>query len=288
MIRSENSINITSDLFLNKACTELGFYQGAGFYDLSIEMYAQKDDSLNKSQWLILAKQLDAEKVFFIDDFPVVLFFKFNTNVEEQVFHLHKKMWNMSRAPLFFVALPGELRLYSSYEKPIKTLEEWNKQPRWLERVQDIARIAGILSYYSRTEIESESFFEYAGSRIERRNRADAWLLKNLKLLRKELEEVGLGRRLSHALIGRSIFIRYLEDRKVLVEEYFLSTDLSNGKCKNYCDILASKEFTYKLFRKLRKDFNGDMFPITAAEESEVTSAHLSLLRDFLLEPLPK
>ena len=102
-------------------------------------------------------------------------------------------------------------------------------------------------------------------------------------------------------LIGRSIFIRYLEDRKILVPEYFERVAKGNSRWQNLLDtplsgvfvnshlrerryprVLQDKSFTYALFRQLARDFNGDMFPEDAAEEKVVTQKHLDILRGFL------
>jgi len=83
-------------------------------------------------------------------------------------------------------------------------------------------------------------------------------------------------------LIGRSIFIRYLEDREVLKEEHFRAVAGQNPSwmallrrrpagqaCSAderliYAKVLSSKEFTYApLPAGSRKHFNGDMFPWT-------------------------
>jgi len=102
-------------------------------------------------------------------------------------------------------------------------------------------------------------------------------------LLRRQL--VGsntLKREHVHALIGRSIFIRYLEDREVLRPEYFIEV-IGHSEYHNYMDFLINKPDTYFLFRKLREDFNGDLFPLNPDEESVIQETDLSLLRDFLL-----
>ncbi|MCP4402207.1 MAG: N-6 DNA methylase [bacterium] len=113
----------------------------------------------------------------------------------------------------------------------------------------------------------------------------DQWLLKNLRLLRKQLEGNDRKKRKhAHALIGRSIFIRYLEDRRVLVEEYFSDPQVSqSADHRRYTDVLRSREDTYQLFSKLRGDFNGDLFPLNDEEQEVIQDDNIALLRNFLL-----
>jgi len=270
---------VSAEEFLAAAYTQLGYDRGQGFKipcDRPAEIHP--DDAVEKYEWLKLAADLKAERLFFVNNYPVVLFFKLDAANEDRIRQLHIQVWNMSRAPFFFVALPGELRLYSAYQKPVRDSKEWSSAQRWLKRVDDITQVAEALKEFSRSEIESERAFQS----VDRRQRADEWLLRNLRLLRQQLEK-NSGLSLEHTLdlIGRSIFIRYLEDRKVLLEEYFAA--VTRGRAKTYREVLQSKQDTYRLFRKLREDFNGNMFPLTDAEEWAVTSDQLDLLRRFLL-----
>src|SRR5207302_1195541 len=105
-----------------------------------------------------------------------------------------------------------------------------------------------------------------------------------------------------HSLIGRAIFIRYLEDREILLPSYF--ERIAAGR-KDWTKLLAQppsapaleprlaelrflrvlqdKEFTYALFDQLAQDFNGDTFPIDPDERDRIHQAHLDKLRGFLL-----
>lgn len=105
----------------------------------------------------------------------------------------------------------------------------------------------------------------------------------------------------AHALIGRSIFIRYLEDRKILEEKYFRNVARGNAVWRKlletppsqpnldpemarvlYLRVLKDKDFTSALFDQLARDFNGDMFPTDLNEEKVVKVKHLLSLEGFL------
>lgn len=277
---------ITASDLLEEVYDQLEYKSGHGYCSLTEDL----ENSLNLSQigWLKQARQLGAETIFFVDDFPTVLFFKHDTNldadttaIEEDIRQLFLRVWNTSRVPLFFVALPGELRVYSAYQKPTRA-DEWSREDRWLKRIETIAQVIE-LAEFSRPQVESGQLFQQRSSDFKLENRVDQWLLKNLRLLRQRLEgEDKAKREFVHALIGRSIFVRYLEDRDILVEGYFTEiNDFQNYRC--YTDVLASKDDTYNLFRKLRLDFNGDLFPLSDEEESAIEESDLLLLRDFLL-----
>ncbi len=276
---------ITANDFLEEVYDQLEYKSGYGYYSLATD--SSHAPSLSQISWLDQARQLGAETIFFVDDFPTVLFFKHDTDldtdttgIEERIRQLFLRVWNTSRVPLFFVALPGELRVYSAYQKPTRQ-DEWLAEDRWLKRIKTIAQVMDLVEF-SRPQVESGNLFQQRTRDFKRENRVDQWLLKNLRLLRQKLEGGDDDKReFVHALIGRSIFIRYLEDRKVLVDDYFTEIDGSqNYQC--YTDVLTSKDATYHLFRKLRIDFNGDLFPLSNEEDTAIEETDLLLLRDFL------
>ena len=279
------TIQTNSDNFLQKVYKELEFETGIGYYQL-IDSASQPDD-LAKVSWFEQAQKLGAKTIFFAGDYPTVLFFNLEDDfgsdteaIEEEIRQLHLKVWNTSRVPLFFVALPYELRVYSAYQKPIQDTKEWYSEERWLKQVKDVTQVAEALQEFSRSEIESGRLFQQKHKDFDRENRVDQLLLKNLRSLRKILEgSNGEKREYVHALIGLSIFIRYLEDRKVLVEDYFADIN-RDKKYRRYTDVLSSKEDTDSLFQKLGDDFNGDLFPLNS---EEIQGDDLLLLRDFLL-----
>jgi hypothetical protein len=85
--------------------------------------------------------------------------------------------------------------------------------------------------------------------------------------------------------LGRSIFIKYLQDRKdrnnknVFPESYF---EKYKKGAKNFTDVLQSKTGTYHLFRTLQNKFNGDIFPVEDKEEKEVAIESLHVVAQFL------
>jgi len=279
------TIQTKPDDFLQEAYKGLEFETGIGYYQLTDS--ASQPDNLAKVSWFEQAQKLGAKTIFFAGDYPTVLFFEldieFNADteaIEEEIRQLHLKVWNTSRVPSFFVALPGELRVYSAYQKPIRDTKEWTSEERWLKQVKDVTQVAEALQEFSRSEIESGRLFQQRHKDFDRENRVDQLLLKNLRSLRKTLEgSNGEKREYVHALIGRSIFICYLEDRKVLVEDYFADIN-RDKKYRRYTDVLSSKEDTDYLFQKLGDDFNGDLFPLNS---EEIQGDDLLLLRDFLL-----
>ena len=253
---------------------------------------------LEKGDWLALAHKVGAEKVFFVQDNPVVVFRDFAEEPDDkELLNTFRRAWCMSRPQHLFVSRPGILEVYSLNQPPPRKIEDWKP----LDVARTIPDIMEKLQSYRREQIESGHLFadERFGNADDR---ADKRLIEDLKTVRKALLGSNLKDRYAHALIGRSIFIRYLEDRGILTPAYFEERIVRNnpvwqailaeepekpdlmldlGK-RRYDRILRDKAFTYALFDQLADDFNGDMFPRDKEEEAAVNQDHLNLLRGLL------
>jgi hypothetical protein len=263
-------------------------------------------DWLEKGEWLSAAKRVGAEKIFFVDNNPVAIFSECETSLEEKV-KAFNRAWCLARPRLLFLASPGEIIVYDLAQKPIdiKNKKDWKNLSALAPpfSLHDLTKVARELQRFHRDNVESGRLF--ADERFgDLNNRADKALIRDLKTVRRELIDAGLKgnqERFAHALIGRSIFIRYLEDRGILTEDYFLKiagqssgwTDILHKPISSagfdfsehktfYPRVLSDKAFTYALFRKLAQDFNGDMFPDVGEEEQVVGQKHLSKIQALL------
>ena len=290
---------------LNILYDELDFKNGSLYSATDSPSTCRKrTDWLEKGEWLTAAKRVGAEKIFFVENNPVAVFAECGVALEEKV-KAFNQSWCLARPRLLFLASPGEITVYDLAQKPI----DLNKQKDWKNlkslapTLNDLARVSRELQDFHRDNVESGRLF--ADERFgDLKNRADKALIRDLKTVRRELIDAGLsGKRIrfAHAIIGRSIFIRYLEDRGILTEEYFLNvarqkagwTDLlRNPDSRTGFDfsdhetffprVLQDKTFTYALFKKLAQDFNGDMFPDVDEEEKIVAQKHLTKIQDLL------
>jgi len=253
---------------------------------------------LNNGDWLELAYKIGAEKIFFVKDEPVIVFQQLDTMPSDaQLTDIIRKAWCMSRPQRLFLALPTELRVYDLTSQPVDETGRQAASP--LATVRSAAEILEKLQAYRREQLES-GYMRVPEKRFG--HRADKQLIDDLKRVRTALEKAGLRLEYAHALISRAIFIRYLEDRKILTRAYFegvagndvgrcnlLETGLEKSaviaedKVYFFYQVLQDKAFTYALFDKLAEDFNGDLFPRDDLEQEYVEQKHLTLLRGFLL-----
>jgi hypothetical protein len=283
---------------LDAAYKRLGYAEGDLLDAADSPSGFTSEDWINKGEWLALAKDVGAEKVFFVNDNPVIVFATTDSKKQQEKF---EQIWNMARPPLLFLASPGELAVYNLNQGPARDQADWEDtlKKRRLETAETIADVSKKLQEFRREQIETGRLFE--DKRFGDDKRADKALIADLQVIRDNLLKTGLKAKYAHSLIGRSIFIRYLEDRKILKESYFekitrgkpewrkildepLSGSFVDPRLANrlYLKVLSDKDFTYALFKELSEDFNGDMFPDIEEEQANVEPLHLQKLQDFL------
>jgi hypothetical protein len=265
-------------------------------------------DWIERGDWLSLAKEVGVEKIFFVGQDPVVVFARVGDSDAEKLRRLYNRIWCMARPQLLFLARPGELGVYDLARPPVKPDEKLTGCARLLDIVETATEVQAKLASYHREKIETGLLF--AEKRFgDGLGRADRALIRDLKTVRRSLMEIEpvAGREQPslhhlHSLIGRAIFIRYLEDRKVLTRDYFEGVASRRRSWANLLDealprpcvepemeklcflrILRDKDFTYALFDKLAEDFNGDTFPVDKDERLRIHAAHLRRLLGFLV-----
>ena len=250
-------------------------YNNGQLFDLISQPSSKigQDDWLNKGEWLVAAEKAGAEKIFFVKNNPVVIFAKCDNSNEDRIDSFNK-LWSLARPRILFLEYEGNLSVIDLAQKPIPKNAK-NRKLKTLKTLHNIKDVEEKLQAYHRDNIESGKVFEQ-GRFGDLKHRADQSLINDLKSVRSELIDAGLDDdkiKYAHALIGRSIFIRYLEDRKILTEEYFKKvaeskTDwkklLNNPSSRQELDfsevqasypmVLQNKEFTYALFESLSKE----------------------------------
>lgn len=293
---------------LKAAYQRLGFDRGA-LRKVASEPYSadvETEDWIEQGDWLSLAKQVGAESLFFVDRDPVIVFANTEDTDKDALRELYGRIWCMSRPQLLFLATPGELSVFDLTKPPPRPGENINDSDssRLIDTAKSVEEVQSRLKDYHRECVETGAVFGDSHF-SDSLNRADHALIRDLKTVRRQLaeiagEEEGNLEHL-HSLIGRAIFIRYLEDRKIIEPDYFEEVAGQKSEWKAILDesdnvpaleprfkelrflrVLSDKDFTYALFDQLAKDFNGDTFPVSNEELDFIRQDHLNELRNFL------
>jgi len=301
---------------LDAAYTELAFDQGALSPASNRPDPNLAGDWLEKGDWQALAAEVRVEKIFFVDQEPTAVFAQLSAADDISFRNRYNRIWCMARPQVLFIARPGELAIYDLTAPPMSLADKPEGCPQLLARAASIMEVQRLRSRYHRELIETGGAFgeHRFGKGL---NRADRALIRDLKVVRSALNDLKLREgapisaerkfQLIHSLIGRAIFIRYLEDRDIITPAYFekvIELHAADGTQRRewrklldqdipvqnpamdkllFLRALGNKDFTYALFEQLAHDFDGDTFPVDNDERRCLLQHHLAKLRDCLL-----
>jgi len=207
------------------------------------------------------------------------IYFKFmDSPSPDAIARLRSKIWNHGRIPTLWIIAPDSVKIYDSFARP----QEDDQQSTDNHLLGELQRIGGVvknIGEFHKSKFDTGEFWRTGkGSSIDPSQRVDYALLRDLSTTEKFLGFQGLDSATAHALLGRVIFVKYLEDRKILKPPHFRAHGDSDG----FRGLLGDKQKTYSFFKWLKATFNGDLFPLVLGEESAVQPLHLDILYRFL------
>lgn len=249
-------------------------------------------------------KKIHTNAIYFLRDadgvpkIPLVYFSCLSEYNEESISQLHRLAWNMGEAPLLFIVLPDQFLIYNNYEAPQLKDGKIDSSSGFIEKITLVETLETQrrLLPYQRIQLETGEYWRVNMSRFNIRNRVDVTLLSNLRIMRSRLiskiiannptsaslPEIGS---IVHGLLGRSILVKYLEERKdtqgnsVFPQGFF--SKFHQG-AMTYNDLLCDIKATYSLYAELEDHFHGDIFPIMNHEQEIITQIDLLELKAFL------
>lgn len=241
----------------------------------------------------IQGKIAGIDKVYYSGDLPAVFFKEvdnFEPKVLKEIAELQKQIWNNSSVVFLYVTSSSEIRIYNCNEKPVYLPEnETNKFEQVLEDIlidscckTDIQKLEQLKKVFSAIAIDFGSIWtnelNYA-KKIKLHTKVDSYLVKSLVSLAKKLNEDIDNEELIHAVLMRSIFIMYLQDRDAIPQKIW--DDVGNN---DFIKILDDHHKTYKLFTIISKNFNGNAFPVSFGEEKIINANHLKYIKHCLID----
>lgn len=219
-----------------------------------------------------IKKQLDIlqpDAFYHFHEAPLILFY--DNPAGDEIPRIHQQAWCFNRAPVIFITRDTGIDVYNAFHYENKSLKKINI---------DEADIGPRFSFW---ELRSgntwkwleETFFK---GRIKK-HRVDKCLLNNIRSAVTKLENKGIPLKTANVIILRLIFIRYLIDRGVIIDEKFIEGNPSEKERRkesfNY--LIRDRERLYLFFDHLKERFNGNLFEMHDDEEV-IKQVHLELL----------
>ena len=198
----------------------------------------------------------------------------------------HSFVWNQGLVPLLIFLTADHVEVHSTVKKPHKEPDKGLFEEDLPSLIPNLGNVAAALEAAKLVRgIETGKFFQDNALFFPANETVDRCLIENLKYTARRLTTTGnwsLSR--AHALLGRALFISFLQQRQFIKPDYY-----PDGT-KTLLDILSRprvdevKRLLYReFFQRLKREFNGTMFDAALAdEERHITKAHLDILYDFL------
>lgn len=254
---------------LNAAIDGLGYGAGTGLITAGDDY----EPTARGFVWRELLRKGGVEAAYFRGGVPLVAFGQAEDTAGVQL--IHRRLWNLSRVPLLIAATPEDVAAYSCFVSPTNDLVT---SGALLSGPTRSVNAPNALEEFSRFHVESGQVAKIHENRFRKTGRVDRRLLENLRQLRRRFNATGDRQRALDALIGRSIFVRYFEDRGILTREHL--AEISDFD--RFIDVLgAGAAPANRLFESLSTRFNGDLFRVTELDERVVTDADFALIASF-------
>ncbi len=228
------------------------------------------EDARNKCQ----AREFVPDALWRSDS-ALTVYFKFEPEVPsaEQVARWRREIWNQGFAPLLWIISPERIDLYNGFGRPRENGDATKHRLKTFQKIE--SELDNLDVFAGRLAMETGRFWQQK-SAVNRRTSVDRQLLSDLSALERDLIKLEMDRSDAQGLIGRSIFTQYLIDRQIVTQQ-FLKDNYDHNTLPR---ILRDPFATEQLFNRLRKIFNGDMFPSESSTESK--PEHLCRVADFL------
>ena len=198
----------------------------------------------------------------------------------EKLADLHKLAWNNGFAPLLWVITPTTVLLYNCFSKPSSEDQTDSKKHliKLFKTLDD--GLQQLKANAHRLQFESGAFWQWLKEKkISLAQRVDKVLVADLTDTEQILvNDQKLDRSVAQALLIQSIFIAYLEDRKILTPDFFKR----EFKVNDFKGILEDKKNLEKLFDWIKVTFNGDLFPLSQSAINLIKPEHLLLIKNFI------
>lgn len=242
-----------------------------------------------KSQYAEYAElvSIGADRCYFADGKPAMLFMDVQSFAEQgtlkKIADVLRNAWNYRKVILLMVCSEAEVRVYNCYTKPMYLNEgkvNLGKALLCSATYDDVERIQKVADCFSKMAIDNGAVWNVADDfikKVDLKNRVDAYLVNCLNETTDVLSGMGLTDEIIHAILLRSLFILFLED-KGAAKEAGLYERIMPG-ADSYFEILENKAATYKLFKEVNLHFNGNVTPVVEGEYEAVNEEHLKIIR---------
>lgn len=221
-------------------------------------------------------EKISPDAFYVFDNQPYILFFDISNSDHERETEIHKKVWSFDQSPLVFILKDSEVNIFNAfaYDKKIKRLEEIKLKSG--EELDEIFSFWNLQSGNTWLWLQSNHYKKVQDKRVNQK------LFENIKFVRASLTDETLQNFLdddeANILILRLIFIRYLIDREVKLDEAYVHGSTILDKRKSFTDLIEKPRKLNEFFEWLNAKFNGVLFKDIKVQLSKEMAKALALV----------
>jgi len=225
-------------------------------------LFLKGDDLKINSRIKNSLKYINFDAIYILDENPLIIFKEYDDTFSTgDIKKFRKEIWNLNDVPIIFIILPDEIQVYNSniFDDNDSILGKFSKDDD--------------LEIFNIYNLANGTFFDKYHNSFNNSKRVQNYLLENIKITIKLLKKDKLDLEIIHSLIGKLIFSKYLIDRGICKDEFFIN----NYGC-NFNNVILKKECLFEFFNILEEKFNPDLFKLTENQKNKITDKHLKNL----------
>jgi len=188
---------------------------------------------------------------------------------EQEANDFHRLIWNQDVVPFVLIYTPLGVTLYSGFRHQRRRNGD---TVGILQALKDFTQIDQLVGDFSADAINSGRLWQRRAKAVTPAYRLNWKLLNNLRSVDSALRRRGLQSGMSHALIGKYVYLHYLRDRDVLslrkLQRWGIDAAAVFGRN-------ASVEGLVAVIAKLDEWLNGNIFPLDFGKKDAPKDEHV-------------
>ena len=211
-------------------------------------------------------KEMMPEAMFCLENEPFILFFNLekNKNCEKELIKIHKQAWNFDKAPVIVISTSNDITFYNAFNFDSAT-----------SKLDILTNKQDDFQNFAYENLYTGKIFDNYENNFKSKLRVQDLLFKQIVDYRTQLINENINPSLANLLLSRIIFIKYLKDRNIKIDEK------DNNRI---IDGFKNKQNLYNLFKYLKQEFNGDLFDITDNEELYISDKNMDTIKAFFAD----
>jgi methylase of polypeptide subunit release factors len=191
---------------------------------------------------------------------------------------IHRRVWNQDIVPFLIVRTPNAVHVYSGFLYRERSKATDPRQQGVLDAAESLQEVLSKLHAFRASAIDTGLL--WGSVSVDASSRVDWRLLDGLRRLDVWLRRHALPSDVSHALIGKFVYLRYLKDRGILSERRLQEWGIdSQSVFSRDCRLSALRV----LIEHVDEWLNGSVFPLRLSGKSAPRAEHVQRVASVFL-----